>query len=175
MKRPLTGEPLAVDLVNTRWRTPTGEADLLAELGGAAAWLAERGLDTPATEPVRAALLTARDALRSAFDHQPGAESDLNAILSRAVIVRQVVDGRVSERHLFADESWRPAWLAVDDYLALRGSDGSPSVRRCEGADCVLYFHDPSGRRRWCDMASCGNRAKAQRHYARTRTAASAD
>ncbi|WP_245997945.1 CGNR zinc finger domain-containing protein [Nocardia pseudobrasiliensis] len=27
----------------------------------------------------------------------------------------------------------------------------------------------PSGRRRWCSMATCGNRAKARRHYDRAR------
>jgi predicted RNA-binding Zn ribbon-like protein len=32
----------------------------------------------------------------------------------------------------------------------------------------VLYFFDPTGRRRWCSMAGCGNRAKAKRHYARS-------
>ncbi|WP_232524336.1 CGNR zinc finger domain-containing protein [Nocardiopsis gilva] len=40
-------------------------------------------------------------------------------------------------------------------------------IRRCEGDHCVLYFFDTSrnGTRRWCSMAVCGNRAKAQRHY----------
>jgi predicted RNA-binding Zn ribbon-like protein len=42
-------------------------------------------------------------------------------------------------------------------------------VRRCAGATCVLLFHDTSktGRRRWCDMAACGNRAKSAAHHAR--------
>jgi predicted RNA-binding Zn ribbon-like protein len=44
-------------------------------------------------------------------------------------------------------------------------------VRRCANPSCVLVFLDisKSGRRRWCDMATCGNRAKASAHYARTR------
>lgn len=35
-------------------------------------------------------------------------------------------------------------------------------VRKCEDADCVLWFHDQtkSHRRRWCSMAVCGNRHK---------------
>jgi predicted RNA-binding Zn ribbon-like protein len=43
-------------------------------------------------------------------------------------------------------------------------------VRRCANPACVLLFLDisKSGRRRWCDMAVCGNRAKAAAHYART-------
>ena len=41
-------------------------------------------------------------------------------------------------------------------------------------ATCVLYFYDTSrnGTRRWCSMQGCGGRAKASRHYARTRDTA---
>lgn len=37
---------------------------------------------------------------------------------------------------------------------------------------CGYLFYDTSRNRsrRWCDMNSCGNRAKSQRHYARRRT-----
>ena len=44
-------------------------------------------------------------------------------------------------------------------------------LRMCSGANCSWVFIDSSkaGRRRWCDMAVCGNVAKAQRFYARTR------
>ncbi len=42
-------------------------------------------------------------------------------------------------------------------------------VRECEAHDCTLFFHDltKSHRRRWCSMASCGNRMKAATHRAR--------
>jgi len=35
-------------------------------------------------------------------------------------------------------------------------------VRKCGRPECVLYFYDISrtGKRRWCQMAVCGNRAK---------------
>ncbi|WP_443691321.1 CGNR zinc finger domain-containing protein [Pseudomonas sp.] len=38
-------------------------------------------------------------------------------------------------------------------------------IKQCEG--CTWLFIDTSKnhRRRWCSMATCGNRAKAQRHY----------
>lgn len=42
-------------------------------------------------------------------------------------------------------------------------------VRACPGRGCGWLFLDRRGRRRWCDMAVCGNRAKARRHAARTR------
>lgn len=42
-------------------------------------------------------------------------------------------------------------------------------VRRCADPACARVFHDATknGCRRWCDMTSCGNRAKAARHRLR--------
>lgn len=44
-------------------------------------------------------------------------------------------------------------------------------VRRCADGRCPRVFYDgtKNGRRRWCDMAACGNRAKAARHRSRVR------
>lgn len=44
-------------------------------------------------------------------------------------------------------------------------------LRVCAGENCGWVFLDTSrsGRRRWCDMATCGNVAKARRHYNRVR------
>ncbi len=46
----------------------------------------------------------------------------------------------------------------------------SPSlhrVRACAGVGCGWLFLDPTGRRRWCIMATCGNREKARRFAAK--------
>jgi predicted RNA-binding Zn ribbon-like protein len=42
-------------------------------------------------------------------------------------------------------------------------------VKKCENETCVLHFYDTSKnhRRRWCSMAACGNRAKANAFYKR--------
>ncbi len=44
-------------------------------------------------------------------------------------------------------------------------------VRKCGHPKCVLYFYDVSraGRRRWCSMAVCGNRAKVAAYARRQR------
>jgi len=44
-------------------------------------------------------------------------------------------------------------------------------VRHCEGSTCTLWFYDltKSHRRRWCSMATCGNREKARKHRERGR------
>ena len=45
--------------------------------------------------------------------------------------------------------------------------DAAYRLRRCANDACLWLFLDESknATRRWCDMASCGNRAKARRHY----------
>lgn len=61
---------------------------------------------------------------------------------------------------------WPVAQAATD----LLTSDQFNLVRFCEAPDCQWLFLDRSRNcsRRWCDMTSCGNRAKARRHYRRT-------
>ncbi len=58
-------------------------------------------------------------------------------------------------------------WSAAD--LLTHASERR--IRRCANDKCRWVFVDRSkgGTRRWCDMSSCGNRAKAHRHYARSR------
>jgi predicted RNA-binding Zn ribbon-like protein len=58
-------------------------------------------------------------------------------------------------------------WSAGD----LMASDRRRRVRLCANERCLWLFLDESkgGTRRWCDMASCGNRAKARRHYQRSK------
>lgn len=60
--------------------------------------------------------------------------------------------------------------------LALRAFDLLRSLppertRVCPGQRCGWVFVDSSrgGRRRWCDMGTCGNSAKGRTHYRRTR------
>jgi predicted RNA-binding Zn ribbon-like protein len=58
-------------------------------------------------------------------------------------------------------------WSAAD---LLTGADRR-RLRRCANDACLWLFVDESkaGTRRWCDMSSCGNRAKSRRHYLKTK------
>ena len=47
-------------------------------------------------------------------------------------------------------------------------TDANPTrIRRCASRHCMYWFLDTSksGRRRWCSMSRCGNRAKVAKHY----------
>lgn len=55
-------------------------------------------------------------------------------------------------------------------FLAAGNAD---RLRICANDACRYLFvdHSPAGRRRWCDMRTCGNQAKVARHRARQRSA----
>jgi predicted RNA-binding Zn ribbon-like protein len=55
---------------------------------------------------------------------------------------------------------------AAEDLLR---SPLAASVSLCRGRGCGFLFADPRGRRRWCTMAVCGNRAKSRAHSERRR------
>ncbi len=60
-----------------------------------------------------------------------------------------------------------PIALSATDLLS---SDEVGAIRQCEAEDCDWLFLDNSRNhsRRWCEMKTCGNRAKARRHYQRS-------
>ncbi|MGW7365696.1 CGNR zinc finger domain-containing protein [Streptomyces sp. NPDC054841] len=172
--RPLVGEPVSLDLLNTRWIQEGEQQDLLTSVDGLRIWLASTGLgdrftaDGPTLEKTR----VARDALAAAVDHRgdAAAAARADAVLDHGRIRATLTAEGPGERAEFADPAWGPGWTAVRDYLDLLHTS-SDRVRACAHDACVLHFFDTSrnGTRRWCSMALCGNRAKASRHYAKVR------
>ncbi|MFB7472479.1 CGNR zinc finger domain-containing protein [Kitasatospora sp. NPDC056184] len=172
--RPLLGEPLALDLLNTRWAgVPVN--DLLAAPDGHGIWLSSAGLAgrCAADEAGLTALREAREALAAAVreldaGRLPGAPAlaGLDAVLRHGRVRREASAAGPVDR-VEVDEPHRlAAWLVVDDFLGLL-AQGPGRIKKCAHEACILHFFDTSqnGRRRWCRMAVCGNRAKAARHY----------
>ena len=125
--------------------------------------------------------LVLREALYRVFsaiaqDRPPGSQ-DLRTINDFAVDALQHrtltgVNGeyrwewRSDAKNSFERALWPIAQSAAD----LLTSEELKNVRFCEAEDCEWLFLDNSRNRsrRWCDMKSCGNRAKARRHYERS-------
>jgi predicted RNA-binding Zn ribbon-like protein len=173
--RPLVGEPRALDLLNTEWIADGRRHDLLEDLAGVRVWLAVNDIAEPATSPVRDHLLEARTAMRATLsDPSDGdARARVDDVLAHARLRLSLGSGHDVVREVEVDEpAWRPAALAGLDLLDLL-RDRPDRIRPCAHPDCILWFLDTSrnGTRRWCSMAACGNRAKAQRHYSRQRDA----
>ncbi|MEI7030575.1 CGNR zinc finger domain-containing protein [Streptomyces pratensis] len=183
--RPLTGEPLALDLLNTRWIDGGGPHDLLDSVAGLAVWLDSAPVRTHLGLPdgVPAADRTTLDRLlyaRAALDAlaAPAARRDpaildgatqLNEVLSHGRVRRELGPDGLPASVVETDApSWGPAWYAAESWLSLV-ADRPDRIRPCANEACVLHFYDVSknGTRRWCSMAGCGNRAKAKRHHAR--------
>ncbi|WP_170994743.1 CGNR zinc finger domain-containing protein [Streptomyces sp. BPSDS2] len=185
--RPLTGEPLALDLLNTRWIDGDGRHDLLDSVAGLALWLdsppvrehlrpTEAAPPPPADRTALDRLLLTRTALdtlaAASTGPDPATPEDarhLNEVLSHGCIRRTLRPDGVPESVVEVDDtSWIPAWYAAENWLHLI-ADRPDRIRACANHACILHFYDVSknGTRRWCSMAGCGNRAKAQRHYAK--------
>ncbi|MFI7612278.1 CGNR zinc finger domain-containing protein [Nonomuraea terrae] len=178
--RPLTGEPLSIDLLNTRWIDAAGRHDLLDSVDGLAVWLGSApvrqalgGMVASVDEDTRARLLQARTALDGLVRTVPAFTDDAlqaaNAVLAHGRIRRSLRPSGPATDVQVDLPSWGPAWVALEDFLRLL-ADRPERIRHCANAECVLHFYDVSknGTRRWCSMAGCGNRAKAMRHYERT-------
>jgi predicted RNA-binding Zn ribbon-like protein len=67
----------------------------------------------------------------------------------------------------------RVAWWVARSAAELLTSKDLTGVRECASYDCGWLFMDNTKNRsrRWCDMATCGNRAKGRRHYERRKSA----
>lgn len=80
----------------------------------------------------------------------------------------------VSLDHRHDGDPVEGALARLAESIAREVSQGHPErLRICANDECRWVFNDtsPTGRRKWCDMTTCGNRAKAARHRERQRAA----
>jgi predicted RNA-binding Zn ribbon-like protein len=190
------GNDLAVDFANTVY-APDDPSGSLRSWRDAVAFLEATGaVDAGQTRELRALVrddpatpdrlwtrtLALRDAIRRALDAiekkrrlAPDAIEPINEILAADAGQEQLVARK--GRWVLAYQPQHPADVlrvlvpiarAAAQLIAAQG--GRP-VRRCANPVCVRYFVDESrtGRRRWCSMALCGNRAKVAAHARRHR------
>lgn len=78
----------------------------------------------------------------------------------------------VSLDHRHEGDPVEGALARLAESIAREVSQGHPErLRICANDECRWVFNDtsPTGRRKWCDMTTCGNRAKAARHRERQR------
>jgi predicted RNA-binding Zn ribbon-like protein len=133
--------------------------------------VAERDIERVHT--VRGALREVADAV---VEHRVPRGSALSEV-NRALHARQVIelvaasDGvHVDHRHV--GDPVDDALARLSDAMVRELTSGQPErIRVCASDTCNWVFYDASrtARRRWCDMATCGNRAKQARHRARTK------
>ncbi|MFH9825612.1 CGNR zinc finger domain-containing protein [Streptomyces bobili] len=181
---PLTGEPLALDLVNTRPAGADGRTDLLGTPERLAAWLAVEAdrldlsaesavpteADLAAVHAVRAHTEAAVQSLLHGQEPPVAALSALTDAQRAAPAVRELTwDGGavVSVLRRTGPLGVRLAAMLAEAAADLLTDPAVGRLRECEADDCVMIFLPAHPRRRWCSPARCGNRARVARYYQR--------
>ncbi|MFJ8634052.1 CGNR zinc finger domain-containing protein [Streptomyces sp. NPDC093568] len=176
---PLTGEPLALDLVNTRPTT----GDLLTSPDSLRAWWELQADRIPDAVPQEltaadlAAVLAVREHTARALEHvrrgerPPAADVEaLNRAQRTAPAISELTwDGSapaVTRRREGSPGERLAAGLA-EAAAELLADPAVAGIRKCEADDCVMLFLPTNPRRRWCAAARCGNRMRVARHYQR--------
>ena len=188
---------LWLDFVNTDAAAQSPGGDLLRDFDALLGWLEAHGaVDEERGAGIRRrALLQPAAAAASLVDArrvraslralaERGSASDrvredavveINRVLGRSAGTRRL------DRH--ADGGFMRAFVPTGDAFAglmipivesaadSLVNDELPRIRHCADPRCHRVFLDctKNGLRRWCDMGTCGNRAKAARHRAKER------
>jgi predicted RNA-binding Zn ribbon-like protein len=188
----------SLDFINTLEHTAAADREHIPTLDSALEWLVARGVlhgDAAARErrlaagPGRAGsgrlatIHRTRAALREVVDavvaHHPadiGAVDTLNRTLRwREVIeLTPTIDGVALGEREGGDPVAEALARLVEPVAELVAGGRTERLRVCASETCRWVFFDVSraGRRVWCDMRTCGNRAKARRYRERARTIA---
>jgi predicted RNA-binding Zn ribbon-like protein len=183
---------LGLDFLNTRRNSKGRSVDLISTPAALQGWFDFIGLhpsrvDVATSPPHARRLLDEAQRLRSAIRYAaetlargepapPRTLHALNRVLGASRLATELVHHEGCLARIERETATSP--LAVLAPIALAAAtlltDADPArLRQCASGRCVIWFLDSSknGRRRWCSMARCGNRAKAARHYRKQKTA----
>ncbi|PHX66060.1 MAG: hypothetical protein CK550_01510 [Gemmatimonadetes bacterium] len=187
---------LWLDFVNTDAAAQSPGGDLLRDFDALLSWFQEHGaVDDERAAGIRrrvvlqpaaaaATLVDARRvraALRVLAEKGHGTERvrddavlEINRVLGRSAGTRRLdprEEGGYTRTFVPTGDAFAGLMIpivesAADSLVAVE----LLRVRRCADPRCHRVFLDATknGLRRWCDMGTCGNRAKAARHRART-------
>jgi predicted RNA-binding Zn ribbon-like protein len=172
----LVGGRLALDLVNTlSYPTQGPPHDWFEQASNITRWLEAVGLpsvtfDADEAEQVVALRGVVDDVVRPfAYGEAPAAPAVRRF---NGVVVRSGRQRRIDESTL----AW--TWAApvkaldalspvVSDAAQIVTSRPPARIRSCPSCHWLFEDRSRNGMRRWCDMAECGNRAKARDYYRR--------
>ncbi|HEX5466092.1 MAG TPA: CGNR zinc finger domain-containing protein [Candidatus Limnocylindrales bacterium] len=189
-----------LDFVNTLELEKGQPIDRLPDLPAALGWLREhdlihpeamaaeidRGRDQPEAEArtlrrvtrLRAAM---RALVEASVERRPPTQEALTevnrSLRTHYVYVLVPAPDGVSLDHRHEGDPVEGALARLAESLARELSQGDVErLRICANPSCAWAFFDTSrtGRRKWCNMSTCGNRAKAARHRERLKEAVQA-
>ena len=163
-----------LDLVLWGWAAKLLDENEALELDAAA------GEHPQSAEEVYERAIELREALYRIFSqtvsHESPAQADLgilNAALREAMPHLKLsggADGFILQWEKSGEALDRMLWPVIQSAVDVLTLDESDRLGECaDDRGCGFLFYDTSRNRsrRWCSMDSCGNRAKAMRHYGR--------
>jgi predicted RNA-binding Zn ribbon-like protein len=193
---PTTRSRLWLEFVNTDAAAQASHGDLLRDFEALLAWLTGAGaLDEERAAGIRRrALLQPAAAAASLVDARrvraslrvlaergnsstrvcDDAVTEINRVLGRSAGTRRLDrqhDGGFARAFVPTGDAFAGLMIPIVESAADALVSGELlRVRRCADARCHRVFVDTTknGQRRWCDMGTCGNRAKAARHRAKS-------
>jgi len=190
-----------LDFINTLEQERGHPVDALPDLPAALTWLrqhnllhgdaavrytaraaADPALAARTLERVRRTRAAMRDLVDATVEHRPPGREHLaeinRALRTHYVYVLVPAPDGVSLDHRHEGDPVEGALARLSESIAREVSQGHVErLRTCADESCRWAFFDTSrtGRRRWCDMSTCGNRAKAARHRERQRVGAAGE
>lgn len=182
----LTGEPLALDFINTLASTPDGEIDALHSADELQVWLSAQAdrltaPSAPRTETDLAAIRLLRTHVETTLHavlrgEEPASEAvaAINHAARCAPLHRVITfdDGRpVATTGRDGDDLTQLLAQLAEAAVELVTSPHVVRIRTCDGPNCRMMFLPAHPRRRWCSPALCGNRVRVARYYQRHRSA----
>jgi predicted RNA-binding Zn ribbon-like protein len=179
---------LSLNLVATVGRRRSTPVERLDTPGRLAEWFLRSGLpvapgaiDQGLLERVRELREAMYEVLRAVIAASPppqDAIAKVNSCATAQVPAPQMITAGSAVQVVWAPDGAAGAGISGESAVAVvardlirhQGEGQWPSMlRTCAADDCGMIFLDSSqgGRRRWCSMEYCGNRAKAAAHRAR--------
>src|ERR1700730_18652144 len=171
---PLLADDPALDFLNTVANGDGKTTDFLIDNDAVIEWLKRAGMPTGhRNRKVPVDLLSAarrlREAIAAAIERwtagKPIDLQVLNRFLAAGGGHWALAPGR--DQAVMMTRVWQDA--TAEQILAPNAHGDSHLVKRCEDHECILWFYDrtKSHHRRWCSMATCGNRNKIAAFRAR--------
>lgn len=121
---------------------------------------------------IRRNFIGALDQMATGWPMDPMFVSDLNdklATYQTRLVLEPTSDGFALNEKLVEQGPEQLLYPILKDIADFLSSDQTSKVRKCASDTCELFFINTSrnGRRRWCSMSTCGNRAKVNAYLKR--------
>jgi len=174
---PMLGDHLAMDLLNTQARSGDKVVEYWNSDADVLRWLWQCGISPTVKQSSLAvgelllqakALRTLAHQLITGFKQEKLQNiSELNTYLHTYVSAPHLKpdsDGKLVITRISRGDTAVSMLGQVAEAIAQLLVEGDAAlIKQCEHPDCILWFYDrtKAHKRRWCSMATCGNRFKA--------------